>query len=186
MTEPSAYEVSATYARGFAKAAKDLGLLPALKPRCSPQALEFLMDPDANRWWPSAAVEACTELIHEMSGEATLFEVGYRTVAVTVGPVLLPLVKVSLTLFGATPATLLKRVADLSSSSLRGMISTWKPGGPRDGEVTLTYPTQVPRGYGELWRGALRWVCEAADAKDPRAELLSHTGKVLTFKVTWR
>lgn len=185
MTESTSYEVSSTYARGFAKAVQDLGLRKALEPRLSPVAKQFLDDPGANRWWPSAAVEQCTHLIQEIHTDPTLLEVGYRTISSTVGPILLPLVKVSLTLFGASPATLLKRVAELSATSLRGVGSSFKAGGPKDCELSLLYPTQVPLGYSALWEGAIRWVCETADGKNPRIELLSHTGKTLNFKVSW-
>lgn len=185
MTEAPGYQVSSTYARGFAKAVHELGLRSALEARLSVAAKQFLDDPGANRWWPPAAVEECTRLIHEIHTDPTLLEVGYRTLSSTLGPILLPLVKVSLTLFGASPATLLKRVPDLSSSALRGVGSSFKAGGPKDCELSLLYPTEVPKGYGALWEGAIRWVCETADGKNPKIGLLSHTGKTLNFKVSW-
>ena len=103
-----------------------------------------------------------------------------------VAPVAMPLIKVTVAVFGSSPGTILGRASSFGATALRGVELQWKPTGDRAGELICTYPEPVPRAYDALWKGTLKFVFELTKAAGNVGPITRERGDtVLRVAVQW-
>lgn len=182
----SAFLVSATYLASTLRAMERLKLLDErVKARLGPEQTEFLTQPHARTWWSGSALVQLTAVIGELQGPAPLEEVGYLTVKDGVGPIIAPMVSVIGAIFGFSPSSFFTRMADLASTSIRGVSIVFADRPPTGGLLTVKYPCEVSRvGIEPLWRGAARYVFDVARAKGSVARC-GGEGPTFELEVSW-
>lgn len=181
------YEVSSSYVAGLAKTLKALGHLEAVRAAVGPEGQEALEHPMANRWWDGAVNEQVIGALHQAAGEAAVEQVAYRTITQSMGPIVMPLVKVTLALSASTPTSLLSRSAQFLVTSVRGLEVTWTPSGSTAGSYAVRYPGKVPRAYLWLWKGMLSWVFELTGVSGELREAFADPdGQTFRYTLAWK
>ncbi len=122
-----------------------------------------LAAPSSQRWWPGELHEEVYVVLSKVAGDEAVERVGQVTVRNSVGPIVMPVVRVTLALLGSTPGSLLARANQLVTSSVRGLTVSWAPDGPTAGAVEARYGQAVPPAYVPLWRGMMRYVFEITE-----------------------
>jgi hypothetical protein len=181
----ASYEVSSTYTGGIVKALRALSLLDdRVTSRLSDEQRAIIKSPWAKGWWPGPVTEGIVQAALEVHGTDALERAGYETVFRSVGPIITPLISVIGAIFGLTPPTLFERMADLTSTSVKGVTLTWKSTGTRSGDFTITYPTPLSAAVEPLWRGACRYIFQTARA-DGRIVSSHIVDRTITLSVEW-
>jgi hypothetical protein len=181
----ASYEVSSTYAGGMVKALRALSLLDdRVTSRLSEEQRAIVKSPWARGWWPGPVSEGIAQAAFEVHGAEAIERAGYETVFRSVGPIITPLISVIGAIFGLTPPTLFERMADLSSTSVKGVTLAWKSTGARGGDFIITYPTPLCGATEPLWRGACRYILQTARA-DGRIASSRVVDRTITLSVEW-
>jgi hypothetical protein len=179
------YETSSTYVGGLLKAFKHLGLLDdAVAARFTEEQRAIVKAPWATSWWPGPVSEGIADAVHAVHGSEALERAGYETVLRSVGPIITPLISVIGAIFGLSPSSLFERMADLSSTSIKGVGLVWRSTGPKSGVLEISYPTPMGPSIEPLWRGSCRYVFHTARA-DGRIDQAKVTDGVLVLTVSW-
>jgi hypothetical protein len=180
------YENSSLFMQGMAEAAREVGLWPKLERALAPDDLAALMKPRENRWWPGSLLARVVEVAERESDAATIEQMAYLAVKGAVAPVAMPLIKVTVAVFGSSPGTILGRASTFGATALRGVELQWKPTGDRVGELICTYPEAVPHAYHALWKGTLRFVFELTRATGSIGPIARERGDtVLRISLQW-
>lgn len=182
------YEVSATYVSGLVKALATLGKLEPVAARLGAEAGAAVATPHKQGWWPGALTEQLIDAIEAEGGASLVEDVGRLNVKNSMGPVVMPLVKVTFAIFGTSPARLFEKMGQFSGTAVRGITILWTAAGERAGAFEIRYPTPQHPAQGHLWRGGFRGAFEVA-GKPGRVELApaeaTAQGKVLRFSLSW-
>lgn len=178
------WEASAVQLNGLLKQAQTRGVAEAVLARCSPATQAVFANPHASRWHPGPALAEFSEALMEVSGPATLETINYEMSRAAFGPILRPMLQVTLALTGRTPATLLARMPMSIAQAVRGVGCEWSSLNATSGVLAFQYPGGISRNAEHSWRGALRFVGELAGAT-LRIERVEHIGGRLAFTVAW-
>jgi hypothetical protein len=179
------YETSSTYVGGLLKAFRALALLDdAVSARLTEEQRAIVKAPWAKSWWPGPVTEGIAGAVLAIHGTEAVERAGYETVQRSVGPIITPLLSVIGAIFGLTPATLFERMADLASTSVKGVGLVWRPTGKKAGVLEISYPTALGSAMEPLWRGACRYVFETARAEG-QIEQVRTEGGTLVFSLRW-
>jgi hypothetical protein len=182
------YEVSATYVSGLVKALSSLNKLEVVAARLAAPARVPVDAPNQQSWWPGALTEQLIDAIEAEGGVPLLEEVGRLNVKNSIGPVVMPLVKVTFAIFGSSPARLFERMGQFSGAAQRGIDILWTPAGESAGSFEIRYPTPQHVAQGHLWRGGFLG-CFDVTGQPGRADLApmqaAEQGKVLRFALRW-
>lgn len=178
------WEASAVQLSGLLKQAQGRGLAEAVLARCSPATRAAFENPHVSRWHPGPALAEFSEALVEVAGAATLEAINFEMSRASFGPILRPMLQVTLALTGRSPATLLSRMPASISQAVRGVDCTWTALGPASGVLAFHYPGGISRNAEHSWRGALRFVGELAGAT-LRVDRVEHVGGRLAFTVSW-
>ncbi|MDX2012976.1 MAG: hypothetical protein SFW67_22470 [Myxococcaceae bacterium] len=182
----ASYEASSTYVGGIVKALRALSLLdPPVMARLSEAQQAIVASPWSKGWWPGEVAEGIAQAVLEVHGPETLERVGFEAVTRSVGPIITPLISVIGAIFGLTPPSLFERMADLSSTSIKGVSLAWRSTAPTEGTLTVTYPIPLAPLHAPLWRGACRYILETARVEG-RVTGSHVSGSTLTLAVSWR
>ncbi|MBM4778251.1 MAG: hypothetical protein GQE15_11170 [Archangiaceae bacterium] len=183
---PASFEVSSTYAGGLVKALRELSLLtPQLEDRLDPLAKAFVTEPYGRGWWPGEASTTLLRLVLEAHGAARLEEAGLRTIKNSMGPIITPLTSVVGAIFGLKPSTLLERMGEFSTTSVRGVSLAWTLVSPTHGRLHVTYPPgEEGKVFEPMWRGACLYAFDVT--KTTGGTVSSQVdGSSIVFDVRW-
>lgn len=180
------YMVSSTYVGGFIRALRSLALLPPeLEAKLGPALRAMIASPYAQGWWDGSLTEQLVTVILEQHGPDRLEEAGFFTTRNSVGPIITPLISVIGAIFGLRPSTLLDRVGDLASTSVRGVELSWTSTSETTGVLKIVYP--APHGgrlVEPLWRGSCRFIFEVSKANGKITES-KVDGSAVTLTLSW-
>jgi hypothetical protein len=124
--------------------------------------------------------------IAAVHGDATAEEVGFKATTQFVGPIVTPLISVVGAIFGLKAGSLFERMADLASTSVRGVDANWKHTGLSSGVLSLGYPPPIDRRCIEPnWRGAVRYIFHTVKV-DGQITEAKVEGSTLSLFCTWR
>lgn len=187
MPTPEPYEASAVHVAGFVAAARAVGALEPALPHLAPSTRAVLDQPYAAKWVPAAVIQDLTATIAARVGPEVLDELNYRMTKDSLGRLVLPLLKVALTLTGRTPATIFSRLDDSVRVAMKGVRATWESTGPQGGTVRISYPVPPPPVVHLAWRGVFRFGFELTGTRGAldRFEYVDG-GKTLVLRVSWR
>lgn len=180
------FEVSSTYAGGLVKALRETSMLtPQLESRLDELGKAFVTEPYGRGWWPGSASTSVLRLVLEAHGAAKLEEAGLRTIKNSMGPIITPLTSVVGAIFGLKPSTLLERMGDFATTSVRGVSLAWSLIDPTHGRLHVTYPRDEDGRLVEpLWRGACLYAFDVTQTKGGTVESRVEKNTV-TFDVRW-
>ena len=131
-------------------------LLDDVKARLSPSSRRVLEKPPfALSWQPSAPLEEIEKLLYARSPELVV-ELGYAAGRQLSGTLVAPVLKMALSMFGQTPATMFGHLDRFFSMAVRGFNFQYEPRGDKDGVVRVRIEGgQVHRSLFEQVRGNL-------------------------------
>ncbi len=184
---PRTYEISATYLLANIKAIRELGFYDAWFGSLSDDLKEIVASPNRQNWWPGAVNERVLRALADRCGEPAVEAVGFTSVHRSIGPIVLPLLKVLLTMTSSDPNTIFSRLGQFSSTSSRGVEITWRPIDATHGEATIRYNARTEPVMKALWRGGLRSgfsLLNRQGAVDAATQ--SVDGRALTFLLSWK
>ena len=183
MSEP--FEPSSNTVRGLVACIEEKGLTAQVKALLSGVALEALTDPTARRWWPGTAYNQLGEAVVKIAGAQGYEDMSLDIAKKTFGPIVAPMVKVTLAIVGATPGGLLDKLALLASVAIRGPTFKWVSTGATSGTLTIDYlgPTSSVLALSS-WRATIRYAFEMSKpGVIKRADAIHN--KTFVFDVTW-
>ncbi|HEY0883208.1 MAG TPA: hypothetical protein VGD87_16850 [Archangium sp.] len=61
----------------------------------------------------------------------------------SLGPLMAPLLKVTLALFGGSPETIIKRMNESIGTVMKAVTTVWTPTGTKSGRLVITYRDDV-------------------------------------------
>ncbi len=172
--------------RGLVAGAQSRGLLEGVERRLSGDALLSLKDPTARRWWPGAAYNQLALAVVAESSTEEFESICVEMAQHTFGPIVAPMVKVTLALVGSTPGSLLSKLGLLAQVAIRGPTFTWASTGATSGTLTVKYlgPTQ-PGVAIPSWRATIRYACELTNkGRITRAQATADNVSFI-FDVAW-
>jgi hypothetical protein len=181
-----AYEVSSVALGSLVKAAKELEVLDKALPRLSPSARDAVAAPHRQRWWPAPILQELTAAIAETSSREALTEANYRLTKESMGPIVMPIIRVAMALTGRNPATVFARLDDAMAAAMHGVAISWRSTGPNGGSLTFRYPEKVPRITHDAWEGVFRFAFELTGHKGRTVQHeYSEGDKVLRHDLEW-
>lgn len=180
------FEVSSTYAGGLVKALRETSLLtPQLEARLDESAKALVSAPFARSWWPGSASTTLLRLVLEAHGAAKLEEVGLRVIKNSMGPIITPLTSVVGAIFGLKPSTLLERMGEFATTSVRGVSLSWNLATPTHGQLHVSYPPgEDGKLFEPMWRGACLYAFEVTQTKGGSVSS-QIDGSAIVFDVRW-
>ncbi len=180
------YMVSSTYVGGFIRALRSQALLTAgFEAKLGPALRAMVASPYAQSWWDGALTEQIVTLVLQEHGPDRLEEAGFFTTRNSVGPIITPLISVIGAIFGLRPSTLLERVGDLTSTSVRGVELSWTSTSETTGRLKIVYPSSHGGRLVEpLWRGSCRFIFEISKTIGKITES-KVDGSAVTLTLSW-
>jgi hypothetical protein len=180
------YEASGVHIAGVVKAARELGVLEAALARVSPEAREVLNAPHRQRWAPGSVLQELRVAIVETSSPEMLANVNYLLARDSMGPIVMPLLKVAMALTGRTPASVFSRLGEIEKTAMRGVEVEWTTSGDKSGVMIIRYPDKLPTIVHHAWEGVFRFGFELAGARGHVARYAYiEGGKAIRFELQW-
>src|SRR2546423_11475947 len=106
------------------------GLEVAVRDRLPPDTQALLDNPPLPiSWVPARHVDALLDAVLQIGGEDKLLKLGEETTRSSFGPVLRPLLRTLVSLFGASPGALFNRIDSTLGVFLKGASFTSEPRG---------------------------------------------------------
>jgi hypothetical protein len=165
-------------------------LLDDVKARLSPSSRMVLEKPPfALSWQPSAPLEEIEKLLYARSPELVV-DLGHAAGRQLSGTLVAPVLKMALSMFGQTPATMFGHLDRFFSMAVRGFSFQYEPRDDKSGTVAVQIEGGgVHRSLFEQVRGNLLTVYDLCNVKGDigGAEVLRHdeAGAEIRLPVRW-
>jgi hypothetical protein len=182
------FEISALHLRAMIKALREAGLYEEVLAHVSPATRETMDNTYSHVWHPGTVIEEIWRVVVSLHGPAQLADLNYSLSKKTFGPVIMPLVKVALTLSGGgNPASIASRLDALLRLAIREVQILWEQTDKQAGELLINYPRPVVREVEQAWRGVLRFMFELS-ASDGSVEIFEYLneGRQLRIVIAWQ
>jgi hypothetical protein len=163
------------------------GLAPAVRARV-PEETRALFDhpPLPSSWISARHIDALLEALFAVGGEEKVLQLAEETTRASFGPVLLPLLKTFVVLFGTSPATMFSRLDSTVAVYMKGASFTFEEAGENGGVLRLRAVDQPARAWFLQWKGRLRFAFEMARVSGSIDSCDVDTdGKGAAYRVTW-
>jgi len=163
------------------------GLKAAVRERLPPETQALLDRPPLPISWVSARhVDALLDAVLQIAGEEKLLKLGEETTRSSFGPVLRPLLRTLVSLFGASPAALFSRIDSTLAVFLRGASFSYEPRGEKEGVLHLRTVDRPLPAFHLQWKGTLRFTFEVANAKGAISScVIDPDGQGAVYAVSW-
>ncbi|HEY6912164.1 MAG TPA: hypothetical protein VI356_22485 [Myxococcales bacterium] len=163
------------------------GLKEAVRERVPAETRALLDKPPLPISWVSGRhVDAVLEAVMAAAGEDKVIQLGAETTRNSFGPVVRPLLKTLVTLFGASPAALFSRLDTVLPVFSRGSTFTYEPSGEREGLLRLRIVDRAPRAWFVQWRGTLAFGFEVAGVNGSIASCdIDARANGAVYRVAW-
>ena len=163
------------------------GLKEAVRERVPADTQALLDKPPLPISWVSGRhVDAVLEAVVAAAGEEKVIQLGEETTRNSLGPVVRPLLKTLVSLFGASPASLFSRLDSVLPVFSRGSTFTYEASGEREGVLRLRIVDSAPRAWFVQWRGTLSFGFEVAGVKGSIASCdIDPDAKGAVYRVAW-
>ena len=151
-----------------------------------PETRAAIENPSSTSWHDGMVVLDLLVAVRQFASDEGVEALNYDAVKHSLGPVLAPFLKVTLALFGGSPESIFKRMNDSIGTVMKNVRAEWKPTGPSQGRLTLTYPDDVNDVSYASWKGSLRFVfdlCAVKGVITPRPA--EATARSIVFDCSW-
>jgi hypothetical protein len=125
--------------------------------------------------------------LHEARGRDAVVELGVNITTRRLSGMLRPLLRTSLKLFGATPASFFSRFEQFTSLLIRGVQFEYVPLRENAGKLVLRHAVPVPEAVYATWEGTLRSSFALLNVKSPSVApaRLSEGGRRGEVDLSW-
>jgi hypothetical protein len=124
--------------------------------RLQGEAREVLERPPLHgAWLPGPTYDQILVAIGQEANRQTVRDIGYQVARNTTGPIILPLVRTFLSLFGFSPLSLLNNVNRLAALQLHGIEFRYEPETERSGVLVASTPDPMDSLVYAHWEGVL-------------------------------
>jgi hypothetical protein len=149
--------------------------------------LQHLLDHPADRpdWIEPPPFDEMAAAIHRLRGDAGLRELGFHLMK-GFNSVLGPIIHVSLSFLGGSPASLYSRAQQLLDVVASGLEMTWSPAGPSGGTMKVRCDDPVLPLHWTTWEGVFAYGLELGGASgiiDPARPALD--GRSCEIDIRW-
>jgi hypothetical protein len=152
-----------------------------------PETRAALERPQSAPWHDGALVIDAAEAVQRFAGDAGVEDMNYQAVKRSLGPLVAPFVKISLTLFGAQPGTIYARMNENLTTVMKGVRTEWvQAPGAKQGRLTITHPDDIRPIAWPSWTGSLRFtfdLCGVAGTITPVPG--AATIRTVVFDASW-
>jgi hypothetical protein len=151
--------------RSYIAELRRLGIFAEARARVSPEVLPLLDDPGRAPKWigPEAIDEVLAVVGTPPRGREAAREFSYQTMKEGGFPsVLEPLIHLSLSMLGVSPASLFTRAQTMASVVVRGIELKWTSGTEASGTMHMRCDEPLPELTWAAWEGVLLWAFELA------------------------
>jgi hypothetical protein len=180
------YQVPSHHLAGFVKAARAAGVYDVALAKVSAPSVEIINMPFRRKWLSAYVLQELTVAIAETAGLEVLGEINYRMAKESIGPIVMPLLRVALALTGRTPATLFARLDETVGAATKGMRIAWVPQGKSGGTLNIRYPEPQPRIHHLAWGGVFRFLFELTGSEGRVVKHEYRDGdQTLEFELGW-
>jgi hypothetical protein len=168
------------------------GLFEAMAGELSP-GTKALVDklPGRLSWIGCGPMDELESLVVRHGGSKAAFDLGLLAGREFGGSIMQPVLKMAVSLFGNTPATLFANLERFYPFVTKGYHFNWEPQGDRGGVVEVRWdPPKPPSALFDVTRGNFQYVTELIGSKDFRIEppqIVRHddTGALVRYAVAW-
>ncbi len=163
------------------------GLADQVRARLPPDSAALLDKPPLPiTWIPARHVDDLLEAVLAIAGEEKLLQLAEEVTRSSFGPVVRPLLRTLMSLFGASPGSLLGKLDTVLPVFLRGASFTYEPQGEKQGTLRLRTVDQPARAWLLQWRGTLRFGFEIAKVTGSIDScIVDADGKGASYSVRW-
>ena len=183
----AAPQCSAIIFRGYRAEVERRGHLPVLLERVRPQTRALLERPPLAIGWVD--YDDMNQLFEAMGTVMTRDEVrdaGFRSAKDGVGPIIAPMIRGTLALFGASPAGLFGNLGRITALVLKQTTFTFRSTGARSGEVEILNPIPMAPMLFVGWEGAFLFGFDVLGLKGEVGEAQVHDGGLRsTIAISW-
>jgi hypothetical protein len=163
------------------------GLAPAVRSHV-PEETRVLFDhpPLPSSWISARHIDALLEAVLAVGGEEKVLQLAEETTRASFGPVLLPLLKTFVVLFGTSPAAMFSRLDSTVAVYMKGANFTFEESGDKEGVLRLRAVDQPARAWFLQWKGRLRFGFEMMRLQGTIASCdIDADGKGASYRLTW-
>lgn len=159
-------EVIGAVVRGFVTALDRKGLRNQVEPSLSPAAKELLKNPPLHiTWVPARDYEELVAAAGKVAGLPVVRELGHDLAFNTVGPILRPLLKTVMNLFGGGPTAAFRNLNRAIPMQYKGSTFDFEPEGDHGGVLWIRQEEPVDPAVYAAWEGALEFGNEVTGVK---------------------
>jgi hypothetical protein len=167
------------------------GWREAIRAEAPPETAK-LMDkpPGALSWIPAARLEDLEELVSRHGGSEAARELGLLAARNLGGSIIKPVIKLALTLFGASPETIFGNLDRFYSMASRGLHFAWRDADRKAGVIEAQFEgAGVRESLFDVTRGNLQYVLElcgaSGDVGAPQIVRHDDRGALVRFRARW-
>jgi hypothetical protein len=167
------------------------GWRAAIRAEAPPETARMMDDPPGTLSWIAAArLEDLEELVARHGGREAAVELGILAGRNLGGSIVKPVIKLALTLFGATPDSLYANLDRLYSMVTRGLHFSWREAQRKSGIIEAQFDGPgIRASLFDVTRGNLKYIFEACSASGDvgQPQILRHDdrGALVQFNARW-
>lgn len=137
-------------------------------------------------WIPARHVDDMLDAVLKIAGEEKLMQLAEDVMRASLGPVVRPLLKTMMSLFGASPAALFGKLDSVALVFVRGASFSYEADGQNEGIVRVRTVDKPGRAWLRMWKGTLRFAFEVAQVTGTvQPGTLDADGQGAAFRVSW-
>lgn len=186
-TLPMEWKYSSVGVRSLAVGIASLSCGKEALAAVQPETRFALANPMSAKWHDGQVVIDSAECVKRLAGDEGVETMNFAAVKQSLGPLMSPFLSITLTLFGATPDSILKRTNNSLRSVILNVETEWQVTGPHSGLLVTKYPDAVVDVSWSCWKGAIRFVYELCGAT---GEIVRRregaTDRSLLFDCSWK
>ncbi len=186
MTVHAPFQMSGTVFRAYGDALARAGLTDEVKKRASDELARVLASrPLPIAWLDGRLLAEAIELVCTARSPDAGRRLVYDATRVSIGRMLEPVLKTTLSAFGASPASLMARLGVLTALTDRGSQFTYTPRSATSGDLRMELPAPVPASFWASWAGVLDYGFELCGAHGVVKVSQSTDRTSATYEVSW-
>jgi hypothetical protein len=188
MAEEEKPEISGAVLRSYLEEMRKTGALDDVLARVPAEVRALAQKPPLPISWVDARLtNQLLVALHEARGREAVVELGVNITTKRLSGMLRPLLRTSLKLFGATPASFFSRFEQFTSLLIRGVKFEYLPAGDTAGKLVLRHSIPVPEAVYATWEGTFRASFALLNVGSPRVQptRLSEGGRRGEVDLSW-
>ncbi len=150
------HQYSGAVYRAYAEAVTRSGLAAEVRSRASPELQRVLASPpNPITWLDSSLLVELLEIVVKLRGAEAGRRLVFDATRTSIGRMIEPVLKTTLSIFGSSPASLMSRLSTLTMLTDRGSHYRYQPRGDNSGELCVELTVAMPKTFWEAWLGVI-------------------------------